>query len=95
MLVSVMHHVHLVIEGRVQGVGFRWFAQSHARLHGVVGTVRNRHDGAVEIDAEGERPALERFVEDVRRGPRSAHVDRLEQSWSEGPSRHREFVIAR
>jgi acylphosphatase len=89
-----MHQVRLVIEGRVQGVGFRWFAQNQARALGLTGAVRNRPDGAVEIEAEGDLEKLGQFVESMRHGPRSAHVGRVDTSWSEGPARHREFVIA-
>lgn len=51
----------IVVTGRVQGVGFRWSAMNLARDLGVAGTVRNREDGAVEIEARADREALERF----------------------------------
>ena len=50
--------VHVWIEGRVQGVGFRFFAQDTARREGVSGSVRNLPDGRVEVDVEGEKKTV-------------------------------------
>jgi acylphosphatase len=70
------------IFGDVQGVGFRYFAQSHARRLGLEGYVRNRYDGAVEVEAEGESSLLERFLETLRQGPRQARVRDVRVSWA-------------
>jgi acylphosphatase len=75
----------LVISGRVQGVGFRFFAEDAARREGVAGWVTNRHDGAVEVLVEGDRESVDRFEGALRRGPRSAKVDRVVAS-DEPPS---------
>ena len=88
-----MHRVHVVVRGRVQGVGFRWFVIRRARELGVAGWVRNRGDGAVEAEAEGAREALEGFVAALREGPPSARVASLEPTWSEGAARHRGFDV--
>jgi acylphosphatase len=64
-----------VVSGRVQEVGFRWFVLEAASVEGVAGWVRNRPDGTVEIVAEGEAEAVERFERAVRRGPGRARVD--------------------
>jgi acylphosphatase len=69
------------IFGDVQGVGFRYFAESQARRLGLKGYVRNRHDGAVEVEAEGEAPALERFLDLLRQGPRAARVQEVRVRW--------------
>ncbi|MBI2440775.1 MAG: acylphosphatase [Lentisphaerae bacterium] len=66
--------VHLIISGRVQGVGFRFFCVDLARQHGIRGWVRNTEDGAVEVMAEGEEADLKLFVQGCRRGPRGALV---------------------
>jgi acylphosphatase len=63
------------ISGRVQGVGFRFFSEAAARREGLRGWVRNAPDGAVEILAEGEAEALERFERSIRHGPSSARVE--------------------
>lgn len=69
------------ISGDVQGVGFRYFAQANARRLGLHGYVRNRYDGAVEVEAEGNTPELERFLEMLRQGPRAARVQDVQVSW--------------
>jgi acylphosphatase len=66
------------ISGRVQGVGFRFFTEERARLEGLHGWVRNMPDGRVEIAAEGEAEAVDRFERHVRQGPRGARVDDVE-----------------
>ncbi|MDQ6891472.1 MAG: acylphosphatase [Acidobacteriota bacterium] len=58
-----------VVSGRVQGVGFRAFAHRAAIEAGVHGWVRNLPDGSVETCIEGEREAVERYLDRVRRGP--------------------------
>jgi len=63
------------VTGDVQGVGFRWAAQGEAERLGVVGRVRNRTDGAVEVVAQGDRSALDAFAAWLERGPRQARVD--------------------
>ncbi len=88
-----MQRVHLVVSGRVQGVGFRWYVRREGAALGLTGAVWNRYDGAVEIEAEGEREALERLIDAVREGPRAALVRAVDVSWSEGSRRYRDFEI--
>jgi len=66
--------VRLVIRGRVQGVGFRWWARELAERLGLEGWVRNRTDGAVELVASGPAEAVERLAEACWRGPSGAAV---------------------
>jgi acylphosphatase len=89
----VLPCVHLVVRGRVQGVGFRYFVLRRADAVGVAGWVRNRPDGAVELEAEGPRSELERLVAAVTRGPTGAHVTAVEQEWSERAPCHRGFRV--
>jgi acylphosphatase len=67
-----------VIAGRVQGVGFRYFTEAVAAREGILGWVRNTPDGRVEVSAEGEREALERFERNLRHGPPAARVERVD-----------------
>ena len=66
-----------VVTGRVQGVGFRYFAERAARETGVKGWVRNLPDGAVETFAEGEEQAVSLYLEKLRVGPWCARVAAL------------------
>lgn len=66
-----------LIRGRVQGVGFRYFALDAARREGLHGYVTNNDDGTVEAVAEGEAEAVERFERVLRRGPSRARVEHV------------------
>ena len=70
--------VHLVVKGRVQGVGFRVFVEEEASARSLDGWVRNRRDGSVEAVAAGSREAVESLIEALRRGPPAARVDAVE-----------------
>lgn len=72
-----MRSVHLEIIGDVQGVGFRWFVREAARRRGLAGWVKNRTDGSVELATSGDDDKVTAFVQDVRRGPRGARVERV------------------
>jgi acylphosphatase len=69
----------LVVTGRVQGVGYRFFAQEAAEALGVVGWVRNGWDGSVEVEAQADPGTLETFCERLREGPTLAYVAALEK----------------
>ena len=66
---------HVVVQGSVQGVGFRYAVERAARSRGVTGWVRNSPDGTVEAVFEGSREDVEALVDLCRRGPRGAQVD--------------------
>jgi len=66
--------VFVKVFGHVQGVGFRYFTYRVAKRLNVTGYVRNAEDGTVEIHAEGEEKILERFLDEVSRGPTMAIV---------------------
>jgi acylphosphatase len=81
--------LHAIVRGRVQGVGFRDFVLTHARQLGLSGYARNLPDGrSVEVVAEGTRQSLERLIERLYEGPRSARVESVETNW--GTARQRE-----
>jgi acylphosphatase len=67
-----------LISGRVQGVGFRFFTERAAAREGLHGWVRNTRDGTVEIRAEGDVDALERFERAITHGPPQARVDHVD-----------------
>ena len=72
-----MRHLNILIEGDVQGVGFRWAARRAAAGLGVNGFVRNEDDGSVRIEAEADEAALDLFTAWCRQGPGSANVERV------------------
>jgi acylphosphatase len=71
--------LRLIIHGHVQGVGYRYWAQSEALSLGLDGWVRNRMDGTVELLAAGPSAAVAQLVEACRRGPAAARVTSVEQ----------------
>ena len=68
-----------VLVGRVQGVGFRWWARSTAAALGLRGTVRNLPDGSVEVRVAGPADRVDKFVHALRSGPSQARVDAIRQ----------------
>ena len=81
-----------LIEGRVQGVGFRFFVQRVASDLGLRGTVRNLADGRVEVYAMGEEEALTQLRSQLETGPRLSRVEKIEER--EAPlQKHNEFSI--
>jgi acylphosphatase len=65
---------HVVVSGRVQGVGFRWWARERARALGLAGWVRNLPDGRVELLLEGEAETVRAMLEWLADGPPAARV---------------------
>jgi acylphosphatase len=73
--------VHVIVDGRVQGVGFRHFTRNNAQRLGVRGWVRNREDGTVEIQAEGAEYRLKQFLKKIREGPTHSWVQNVDVEW--------------
>jgi len=71
--------VRYVVQGRVQGVGYRYFVLRHAEELGPAGYARNLPDGSVEVVAEGEARALEKLEERLNEGPSFAHVSGIDR----------------
>jgi acylphosphatase len=68
---------HFLVEGRVQGVGFRWFVQREAAQLHLRGWVRNTEDGRVEVVASGDEAQLAGLRAALERGSRGSRVDRI------------------
>ncbi|RLF23895.1 MAG: acylphosphatase [Thermoprotei archaeon] len=88
-----MIRVLVRIYGVVQGVGFRAFAQYHARRLGLKGYVKNLSDGSVEIVAEGPRVKIEQYLDIIRRGPPSAIVERVEVYYKDYKGEYEDFYL--
>jgi acylphosphatase len=82
-----------VITGRVQGVGFRFFAEHWASQLGVSGYVKNLWDGSVEVYAIGDAIALEELKLQLAEGPRSARVSGISESDEPLDKRYNHFVV--
>lgn len=87
------HRLHVLIEGMVQGVGFRFSTEREAVSRGLAGWVRNLPDGRVEAEFEGPRPVLEEMLEWCRRGPRIADVANVEARWESGEPKYTGFRL--
>jgi acylphosphatase len=77
--VSAGRALHLVVNGKVQGVGFRWFTRNAARALGLNGRVRNLPDGRVEVRVAGDPEHLTMFLERMREGPPAARITEIEE----------------
>lgn len=80
------------VSGRVQGVGYRYYAAHVARELGVVGTVRNTQDGGIEAVAEAEEASLHEFLKSLRHGPHAAEVTEVATAWGEATGEFAEFA---
>lgn len=87
-----MAFVRAVVQGRVQGVGFRWFARDAARGLALKGVVRNLDNGDVEVQATGDRRALQDLIGQLDCGP--GYVTKIECEWSEVEPDFEGFQIA-
>ena len=83
----------LVVEGRVQGVGYRSFAQWRARERGLTGYAVNLESGQVKVRVEGSREAIDGYVRDLEKGPPLARVERVSVTAVPYTGQFREFSI--
>lgn len=88
-----MSRVEVRIEGRVQGVGFRYFIMRNAEKMGLSGYVKNMPDGTVEIDAEGPEDKLKQLVQAAKKGPSAARVSNVNAEWREKEKGYDSFSL--
>lgn len=72
-----MKRYYIIVEGLVQGVGFRWFVQTCANKYGLTGSVKNLDNGMVEVYAQGNEDALTSLIHDLERGSHYSHVENV------------------
>lgn len=82
-----IEELHAWVHGYVQGVGFRYFVVREAQALSLRGYARNEIDGSVEVLAQGARPALERLLAILHRGPSAAEVEDVRVKWGK-PTEH-------
>ncbi|KAL2003704.1 hypothetical protein VTN02DRAFT_2735 [Thermoascus thermophilus] len=83
------------VHGTVQGVNFRDFTERQANSYGLTGWVRNTIDGKVEGEAQGDEESLQKLLKDINKGPRLAHVVKLEKKEIDPLDGESNFVILR
>lgn len=89
---SATRRLHVYFSGTVQGVGFRYTVQNASAHFPVTGWVRNRTDGRVELVAEGNEEALEKFLAEIQR-KMSGYVSSIQRTWKPATSEFAEFKI--
>ena len=85
--------LHALVEGHVQGVGFRYFVLKNAKSLGLTGWVRNTFRMQVEVIAEGTRPTLEKLEALLSEGPVSAMVTNVRSDWFEATGEFPDFTV--
>jgi acylphosphatase len=83
----------IIVEGRVQGVGYRDYVRRRAMQLGLVGYVMNLKDGRVRVHAEGAREVIEELMRQLEKGPPLSRVDRVAARWLLPGRRHVSFEI--
>ena len=89
-----MRRIRAIVSGRVQGVSYRASAAVEARRLGIVGWVKNRPDGSVELEAEGEADMIAALLQWCHEGPPAARVARVHVEDLPVTNANREFQIA-
>ena len=81
------------IHGKVQGVGYRFFATRTARRLGLKGHIANNRDGTVDAVVEGERETIDEWLEELKEGPRYAEVTKIDQETKDFTGRLGDFDV--
>ncbi|GAA0444639.1 acylphosphatase [Lentibacillus halophilus] len=85
---------HIVVSGRVQGVGFRYSAQQQARSHRLAGWVQNKTDGTVELEAEGDAEQVRSFIQILKKGfSPFIHVENVDVNFDQNNKGYTDFSI--
>ena len=83
----------ILVQGRVQGVGYRNFVERKAGQLGLAGYVMNLKDGKVRVRVEGHREAIEELAREITKGPPLARVDNLGMTWRPPTGRFTSFGV--
>jgi acylphosphatase len=84
---------HIIVDGSVQGVSFRWWTKRVAMKLGIVGWVKNLEDGRVEIIAEAEKERLESLIDMLKKGPFFSKVEGVDVNWEKSTGQYHAFTI--
>jgi acylphosphatase len=89
----MMTGAHIRVVGRVQGVGFRYFAMRHANDYGLKGYVKNLADGSVEVRVEGEKDVIKHYTKILEEGPGYSLVDYVDFSFEPYTAKFQKFSV--
>jgi acylphosphatase len=89
----MMTAADIIVRGRVQGVGYRYFTIRQAENFGLTGFVRNLSDGQVAVFVEGEKELIGQFVKLLEKGPRFADVEKVEIIYSSYKAKFKKFTV--
>ena len=87
-----MIRYYIIVDGRVQGVGFRFFCTMNARTLDLTGWVRNMDNCMVEMEVQGEESSIEKFIRNIKKGNKFIRVDELSQKKIKLLSEERTFT---
>jgi acylphosphatase len=93
-MVNMKITYEILVRGRVQGVGFRWFVKREADLFGIKGYVKNQVNGSVLIIAQGEQEQLDMFIPIIRKGSDFAVITSSDIVPLSSASDYKDFVVA-
>lgn len=88
-----MKRIRILIEGRLQGVNFRYHTQQQAQKLALAGFVRNLSDGRIEIDAQGEDEMVEKMLAWCQQGPQSSQIKSILFRYDEPSENASDFVV--
>ena len=89
----MVKRLHAIVEGRVQGVSFRYYTIRQAQALDLTGWVRNTPNRTVEVLAEGEQAQLEKFYAFLKIGSPAAQVSHVHITWSDASTEFDDFVV--
>jgi acylphosphatase len=93
MIIMEKVRAHVIIEGRVQGVFFRYHTQEVALHLGLKGWVKNRRDGRVEAVFEGDKNGVDEVIQWCHQGPLEARVTEVHLHWEDYTGEFEDFAI--
>ena len=92
-IAKAAHRAHVIYEGRVQGVGFRYTAEGLAHSLGLTGWVKNLHDGSVELVCEGPKEKIEALFSQIQQGMLGRHIKKTHCHWEAPTNTYDDFTV--
>ncbi len=93
-MVNELKTVHIIVQGTVQGVGFRYYTRQLASGLELSGFVKNLSNGDVEILAEGDKQSLQDLINDLQTKDMAEYIANLQVEWSSYQNKYKDFAIS-